>query len=86
MATARGRVMEEATNVMIQFGGVQVRPGDAVLADRSGVVVIPWEKIDAVLDKAEMLFEKEEAMIADLRAGMTSLEVDTKYHYEKMLK
>ncbi|WP_243130112.1 MULTISPECIES: RraA family protein [unclassified Clostridium] len=86
VATARGRVMEEATNVMIQFGGVQVRPGDAVLADRSGVVVIPWEKIDAVLDKAEMLFEKEEAMIADLRAGMTSLEVDTKYHYEKMLK
>jgi len=26
IATARGRIMEEATNVIIQFGGVQVRP------------------------------------------------------------
>lgn len=32
VATARGRIMEESTNTMIQFGGVQVRPGDAVLA------------------------------------------------------
>jgi len=86
VATARGRIMEEATNVMVQFGGVQVRPGDVVLADRSGVVIVPWEKIDEVLDKAEQLYQKEEAMIADLRSGMSSLEVDTKYHYEAMLK
>ncbi|MBQ3664188.1 MAG: RraA family protein [Clostridia bacterium] len=86
VATARGRIMEEATNVMVQFGGVQVRPGDAVLADRSGVVVIPWERIEDVVAKAETLFQKEEAMMADLRAGMSSLEVDTKYSYEKMLK
>lgn len=86
VATARGRVMEEATNVMIQFGGVQVRPGDVVLADLSGVVIIPWERIDDVIKKAENLYEKEEAMIADLKAGMSSLEVDTKYNYEKMLK
>lgn len=78
--------MEEATNVMVQFGGVQVRPGDAVLADRSGVVVIPWERIEEVITKAESLYEKEEAMIADLRSGLSSLEVDTKYNYEKMLK
>lgn len=86
VATARGRIMEEATNVMVQFGGVQVRPGDVVLGDRSGVVVIPWERIDDVVAKAETLLQKEEAMMADLRAGMSSLEVDTKYSYEKMLK
>ena len=86
VATARGRIMEEATNVMVQFGGVQVRPGDVVLADRSGVVVIPWERIEDVIAKAETLLQKEEAMMADLRAGMSSLEVDTKYSYEKMLK
>lgn len=86
VATARGRIMEEATNVMVQFAGVQVRPGDVAFADRSGVVIVPWERIDDVLAKAEMLYEKEEAMIADLRAGMSSLEVDTKYSYEKMLK
>ena len=86
VATARGRIMEESTNAMIQFGGVQVRPGDAVLADRSGVVVIPQEHLDPVLQKAQQLFEKEESMVRDLRAGMSSLEVDQKYGYEKMLK
>ncbi len=86
VATARGRIMEESTNAMIQFGGVQVRPGDAVIADRSGVVIIPQEHLDKVLIKARELFEKEESMVADLRAGLSSLEVDQKYGYEKMLK
>lgn len=86
VATARGRIMEEATNVMVQFGGVQVRPGDIVIADRSGVVVIPQEKSEEVLVKAEELFEKEESMIRDIRAGASMLEVDQKYNYEKMLK
>ncbi|CEP66123.1 Ribonuclease E inhibitor RraA/Dimethylmenaquinone methyltransferase [Moorella glycerini] len=86
VATARGRVMEEATNVLIQFGGVQVRPGDVVVADRSGVVIIPQEKLDEVVAKAEELYEKEEKMIAEIRAGVSMLEVDSKYNYEKMLK
>ncbi|MDR2745127.1 MAG: hypothetical protein LBB66_08070 [Desulfovibrio sp.] len=86
VSTARGRIMEESTQKMIQFGGVQVRPGDVVLADKSGVVVVPWEKIDAVLTKAEEFFGKEESMIRDIRSGLSMLEVDNKYNYEKMLK
>lgn len=85
VATARGRIMEEATNVMIQFAGVQVRPGDVVFGDRSGVVVIPQEKLEEVVAKAEELFQKEEAMIAEIRAGKSMLEVDNKFSYEKML-
>lgn len=86
VATARGRVMEEATNVMVQFGGVQVRPKDIVMADRSGVVVVPQEKVEEVLQRAEVLFQKEEDMIKEIRNGASMLEVDTKYNYEKMLK
>jgi regulator of RNase E activity RraA len=86
VATARGRIMEEATNVMVQFGGVQVSPGDVIMADRSGVVVIAWERLEEVLVKAEVLWEKEENMIRDIRSGLSMLEVDEKYNYEKMLK
>ena len=32
--TARGRIMQQSYNTMIQCGGVQVRPGDFVLAWR----------------------------------------------------
>jgi len=86
VATARGRIMEDATNVMIQFAGVQVRPGDIVMGDRSGVVIVPYEVVDEVLPKAEELYEKEEKMIAEIRSGASMIEVDAKYNYEKMLK
>ncbi len=86
VATARGRIMEESTNSMIQFGGVQVRPGDIIVGDRSGVVVIAQEILDQVVAKSEELYEKEEKMIAEIRQGVSMIEVDTKYNYEQMLK
>lgn len=86
VSTARGRIMEESTQQMISFGGVQVRPGDVVFGDRSGVVIIPQEHFDAVLDKAEIFFKKETVMINDILAGQSMLEVDNKHSYETMLK
>lgn len=86
VCTARGRVIEAETNGLIQFGGVQVRPGDIVMGDSSGVVVVPAEHIDAVLEKAEELWQKEEDMIAEIRAGADILEVDARYNYNRMLQ
>ena len=86
VSTARGRIMEQSTNDMVQFGGVQVRPGDIVMGDKSGVVIIPFEKLDDVLAKAEELWQKEEDMVREIRSGKTMLEVDQKFNYEKMLK
>lgn len=86
VATARGRIMEQSTNEMISFGGVQVRPGDVVMCDRSGVVIVPWEHVDEVLEKAEELYDKEEAMLAEILASGDLLGTDDKFDYEKMLK
>lgn len=86
VATARGRITEEATNVLIQFGGVQVRPGDIIMGDRSGVVVIPVEHADEILEKAEGLLKKEEAMVELVRSGKSMMEIDNEFQYEKMLK
>ena len=49
-------------------------------------MVIPLEKLDEVLTAAEGILEKEEAMRADILAGMDILEIDSKYNYEQMLK
>ena len=85
VATARGRIMEQSTNEMVQFGGVQVRPGDIIIGDKSGVVVIPFEKLDEVLVKAEGLWQKEEDMVKEIYSGKTMTEVDAKFNYEAML-
>ena len=84
--TARGRIMEQSTNEMISFGGVQVHPGDVVMGDRSGVVIVPWSRVDEVLTKAEELCEREEAMVREILSGGDVLAVDSKFGYEKMLK
>jgi 4-hydroxy-4-methyl-2-oxoglutarate aldolase len=84
--TARGRIMQEAFNCMIRLGDVQVRPGDVIVGDINGVVVVCQERIEDVIREAESLMEKEEQMKADLLAGMDVLEMDRKYNYEQMLK
>ncbi len=84
--TARGRIMQEDFNCPIRLGDVQVRPGDILVGDVNGIVVIPPEKVDEVLGAAEEILQKEEAMKADILAGMDILQVDGKYNYEQMLK
>ena len=84
--TARGRIMQEDFNCPIRLGDVQVRPGDIMVGDVNGIVVIPPEKLDEVLKAAEGILEKEEAMRADILAGMDILEIDSKYNYEQMLQ
>lgn len=47
-------------NMPIQCGGVMVHPGDLVVGDYDGVVVIPRDKIEAVLEAAEAKLDYEQ--------------------------
>jgi regulator of RNase E activity RraA len=84
--TARGRVMQDSFNQEIQFAGVQVHPGDLVIADGSGVVIIPREKEDEVVTAAELVARKEAEMAAGIRQGVSGLEMLEKLGYEQMLE
>ena len=84
--TARGRVVQESFNQEIQFAGVQCRPGDLVIADASGVVIVPKEKEEDVVAAAESIYQKEQEMAAGIRKGYSGLEMLEKLGYEQMLK
>jgi 4-hydroxy-4-methyl-2-oxoglutarate aldolase len=84
--TARGRVVQESYNEEIQFAGVQCHPGDLVLADGSGVVIIPQEREADVVSAAEGIYAKEQEMAAGIRKGYSGLEMLEKLGYEDMLK
>ena len=83
--TARGRVMQESYNQEIQFAGVQCHPGDMVLADGSGVIIIPKQKENEVVTAAEAIYAKEQEMAAGIRKGYSGLEMLEKLGYEQML-
>jgi regulator of RNase E activity RraA len=83
--TARGRIVETATNVPVTVGDVVVAPGDYVVADGSAVVFVAARDIARVLDTAEAIVERERAMAASLREGVPISQVMGK-SYEAMLK
>ena len=83
--TARSRVVEAGTNVPISPWGVEVHPGDYVIADSSAVIFIPTARIGEVLDTAEAIVAKESAMAKALLAGQSISEV-MGGNYENMLK
>ena len=56
-------------NGLISCGGVPVQPGDAVLADESGVLVLPPGEADAVADAALARQERGERNQQRVRAG-----------------
>lgn len=47
-------------NIPISCAGVTVYPGDLIVGDDDGVVVVPKEKIESVLEKAEVKLKYEE--------------------------
>jgi 4-hydroxy-4-methyl-2-oxoglutarate aldolase len=83
--TARGRIVETATNEPILVGDVTVTPGDYVVADGSGVVFVERTNIERVLETAEAIMAREEAMAQSLRAGTPIGEV-MGASYETMLR
>jgi 4-hydroxy-4-methyl-2-oxoglutarate aldolase len=57
------------TQVPIACAGVVVHPGDIVVADADGVVVIPREQADAVAERAEGIVARDEDFMRQIGEG-----------------
>ena len=64
-----------SVNVPIVCAGASVHPGDVVIGDRDGVVIVPREHADATLAAAEARVAKEEATRQRLKAGELGLNI-----------
>ncbi|MBI2458187.1 MAG: RraA family protein [candidate division NC10 bacterium] len=56
-------------NFAVTCGGVAVRPGDILVGDGDGVVVIPREDWDEVQKGVAKVVEKEHQTVANIQAG-----------------
>jgi 4-hydroxy-4-methyl-2-oxoglutarate aldolase len=83
--TARGRIVEIATNEPITVGDVTVSPGDYVIADASAVVFVAQHEIERVLEAAEAIMQREDALAQAIRSG-TPISQVMAGNYENMLK
>jgi regulator of RNase E activity RraA len=71
----RARQRIRATDVPVALGGVPVSPGDLVLADDDGVVVVPQELEAETLQLVEQRAATEATVLEELLAGATLREV-----------
>ena len=71
-------------NEPIIIGDILINPGDIIVGDRDGVVVVPQNRIEEAIEKSKAREAKEENVRQQLREGKTSLEIygwDKKFGY-----
>jgi RraA family protein len=56
-------------NVIVQIGGAIVHPGDIILADMDGIVVVPFEYAEALIDKVYKTMDMEREMMIAIENG-----------------
>ncbi|WP_454754161.1 RraA family protein [Cupriavidus necator] len=75
LTTKKIEAQGSAVNVPIRCGGVEVAPGQLVLADENGVVCLAVETAASVVNQALASDEAEPAILARLRAGEAAASV-----------
>jgi 4-hydroxy-4-methyl-2-oxoglutarate aldolase len=68
--SARGEI-----NQPLQLGDVTIEPGDLIVGDTDGVVVLPRAKIETIVEKSREREEKEAETMRRLSAGEKSLDL-----------
>lgn len=66
-----GRLDVTSHDVPIECGGVKIQPGDMVLADHDGVVILPGREVEKVLTMAEEKLQGENVVREKLAEGMS---------------
>lgn len=75
----KGRMRIEAIRIPVICGGVQVNPGDGVIADSDGIVVVPAEHLAKVSELANARAATEKTVLQDLLSGKSVREVWNAY-------
>jgi regulator of RNase E activity RraA len=63
----------------ITIGEVEIHPGDYVLGDRDGMVILPKDSAVAIVDAAEMAVATENKVRTAILDGMDPQEAYLKY-------
>jgi len=62
-------------NEPVMIGDILINPGDIIVGDRDGVVVVPQNRIEEAIEKSLARETKEENVRKQLREGKTSLQI-----------
>lgn len=79
-----GKDPDGSLNKEIKIGDVTICPGDIIVGDRDGVIVVPKDRLEEAIEKSQAREDKEAAVRARLNKGESSLKIygwDEKFGY-----
>jgi regulator of RNase E activity RraA len=77
--TGKTRIRVEAIGAPITCSGIRVNPGDAIIADGTGIVCIPAERAGDVADLATRYAADDAQAMKELASGLTFREAMAKF-------
>lgn len=84
MRSAKNRSYKIAEQIPLVIEGVKINPGDIVFGDHLGVIIIPKEAINEVIEKAKNIKITEEKIIHAITHDKLSLhDARNKYRYDQ---
>jgi 4-hydroxy-4-methyl-2-oxoglutarate aldolase len=75
-----GRFASVAKDIPVKCGGIDVRPGDIIVAGEDGVVVVPKEKEQEILKRAQEIDERETKMVPFIKQFKSLTETVKKFN------
>lgn len=78
----RGRLEYQDHNCEVEIGGIAIHPADLILADGDGIMVVPSQVADRVIDIAEELDRRHQWIHSQLQVGKPAAEVVERYSRE----
>lgn len=84
MRTGKDRVRVEATRIAVSIGGIRVEPGDLLLGDGDGLVVVPAARAEQVLTAAETVEQAEQRIREAVEAGSSLREARVRFGYHDL--
>jgi regulator of RNase E activity RraA len=86
MRSGRGRVQSDGYQVPVSLGDVRVEPGDMLVGDADGVIVVPQSRLDDVLAAARDIAEAEDRIRTEIEAGSRLDEARKRHRYFSLQK
>ena len=84
MRTGKDRVQVDACGEPVILGGVRVTPGDLIVADQDGVVVVPAGRALDVLQRAKAMHLVEAGIVKAALDGMPLAEARRRFGYHAL--
>jgi 4-hydroxy-4-methyl-2-oxoglutarate aldolase len=84
MRTGKDRVEVSDVGTPVTIAAAKVRPGDLLVGDDDGVVLVPREHETRVLELALEISEREEAILRDALGGIPLREARAKHGYHHL--